>query len=558
MRVNDIAEFSDTLSAGGETTLTVETEERNATMVMLSVEDGASGAPVYHTLEWEYIPTGQTGWRFYKRTEAAQDSRTHVEPALPRRMRVTVANVTGGTEDFDIRLMAMGPQGNNAAGSMGMPPLTDGEARTADVSQLFSTLDLNDGIRTTEVTSEFNLTPAPLSVYRDWWPAQKDRIEGTTTEGSATYNGDTYVVSTDASTTGRSFLETAGIGRYRSGTIAIAGLYVETDGPPVGFAEWGYLRETDTNALKFRYESDGTLSFVITRAGVDTVIPQSLWARSGEQEVTDANGDPVGIVQGIDGMDGDGPSGVNLNPDNGYVYRVDFAWYGGGAIAPHIVEVGPRGRQRAWPTFVYMPRGQTSISQPNQPVSCVLNNDGTATADSIKVAGRQFSTAGNFKDEVRETTHLLEDIDITTSWEPWLFIRRKDTIDGSVTAEGISLDLGPVEWGLDRAIAFEARVGVIPSGSPDWQTPSRTDPNETALEVAETMDGGGDLAVSDNGDKYGGALSGTNSPSGNLTDSAREFATPFPRQSVNAIFAKVTGGQATQNSDLNLTMPEGW
>ena len=557
MRVNDIAEFSDTLDSGGTTTLTVDTEERNATMVMLSVEDGDGGEAVYHGLEWEYRPTDAAGWRYYKGVDAHND-RTHVEPALPRQMRVTVTNVTDATTSFDIRLSSMGPQGNNAAGSMGMPPLTDGEASVADVSVLFSTLDLNSGVRTTEVKSEFNLTPAPLSVFRDWWPAQKDKVEGTTTEGSASYNGDTYVIETDASTTGRSFLETAGTGRYRAGSIGIAGIYVETDGPPVGFAEWGYLRETDTNALKFRYESDGSLSFVVTRDAVDLVIPQSTWAASGEQEVTDANDNPVGVVIGIDAMDGTGPSGVTLNPDHGYVYRVDFAWYGGGAIAPHIVEVGPAGRQRAWPLFVYMPRGQTSISQPNQPVSCVLNNDGTATADSIKVAGRQFSTAGDFEDETRETSHLREDFDIPTTWEPWLLVRRKDTIDGTATAEGISFDLGPLAWAVDQSIAFEARIGVVPDGSPDWQAPSRTSPDETAVEVAETLDGGNPLAVTDNGEKYGGNLAGAAS-GGNktLTDQSREFGAPFPRRTVNAIFAKALD-TATSGSSLNTTIPEGW
>lgn len=429
MRVNDIAEFSDTLTSGGSTTLTVDTEERNATMVMLSVEDGEGGAAVNHAVTWEHKPTDAAGWRHYK-AKSTNKVRSHVEPALPRKMRVTVENLTDGTTAFDIRLTSMGPQGNNAAGSMGMPPLEDGETRVADVSALLSVVDLNSGVRTTPVKSEFNITPNPLTVYRDWWPAQKDKVEGTSTPGSVSYNNDTYVVSTDAVANGRSFLETAATGRYRSGSIAIAGIYVEFDGPPVGFAEWGYLRETDTNALKFRYESDGSISFVVTRGGVDLVIPQSMWAASGEQAVTDENGDSVGVVIGMDAMDGSGPSGVNLDPSNGYVYRIDFAWYGGGAIAPHIVEVGPAGRQRAWPIFVYMPRGQTSISQPNHPVSAVLENDGTATADSLRVAGRQFSTAGEYSDEVRETTHLRENFDVPTSWTPVLLVRRKDTIDG--------------------------------------------------------------------------------------------------------------------------------
>jgi len=124
MRVNDIAEFSGSIDSGATEVLEVATEERNATMVLVSIEE-ASEAAVFHGLEWEYKPTDDAGWRFYK-SVAAGDARTYVEPALPRDMRLSVTNVTDAAEDFDIRLTSLGPQGNNAAGSMGMPPLEDG------------------------------------------------------------------------------------------------------------------------------------------------------------------------------------------------------------------------------------------------------------------------------------------------------------------------------------------------------------------------------------------------------------------------------------------------
>lgn len=218
------------------------------------------------------------------------------------------------------------------------------------------------------------------------------------------------------------------------------------------------------------------------------------------------------------------------------------------------------GRQRSHPVFIYMPRGRTSFSQPNQPVFARVLNEGTATIDSLEVAGRQFSYVGDFITDRRDTTHLREGFSIGTSWEPILLVRRKDTIDGTNTASGISVDLGELSWLLDQSVAVEARTAVVPSGSPDWQTPSRTEASDTALEVANTMDSGSALGVSDNGHKWGGDIAEGGDKNDPSAGDADAFKTPFPRRSIVALFARSLTGTATtaDATAVHATLPEGW
>jgi hypothetical protein len=167
---------------------------------------------------------------------------------------------------------------------------------------------------------------------------------------------------------------------------------------------------------------------------------------------------------------------------------------------------------------------------------------------------------GDFKTERRDTTHLREGFSIGTSWQPILFIRRADTINGTETAAGISVGLGELALLLDQSIAIEARTAVVPSGTPDWQDPSRTETEDTAIEVANTMDGGNALGVTDNGHKWGGTIAEGGEINKPAAAQSENFKTPFPRQSIVGVFAQSLTGTATteSNTALHATVPEGW
>lgn len=66
-----------------------------------------------------------------------------------------------------------------------------------------------------------------------------------------------------------------------------------------------------------------------------------------------------------------------------------------------------------------------------------------------------------------------------------------------------------------------------------------------------------DIRLSSMGPQGNNAAGSAQGGNKNLTDQSREFGAPFPRRTVNAIFAKALD-TATSNSSLNTTIPEGW
>lgn len=286
MQVTSQDTFDGSLSPESTETLTVETGDRNTSLVLLTVDDGSNGGePEIYNATWEVDVPESPGpsWRFYKDVPHST-ARSWTEPAYAQGLRVKIQNEGPASADYRAKLIAMGGHGSGGGGGILGLPLQDGQQEVSDPSVLLSAVDLNSGVRTTEVRNEFALTPGPLSPFRDWWPALKDTVEGTTTPGTVSYNEDVYVVETDAVADGEAFLETAEVGRYRSGAIAVAGIYVRVPDTPVGAAEWGYGRNENTNELHWRYESDGSLSFVVVRQDVELVIPQSQWATGGPTE----------------------------------------------------------------------------------------------------------------------------------------------------------------------------------------------------------------------------------------------------------------------------------
>ncbi|MCB1711667.1 MAG: hypothetical protein KDH96_04055 [Candidatus Riesia sp.] len=68
----------------------------------------------------------------------------------------------------------------------------------------------------------------------------------------------------------------------------------------------------DLNGLFIQQGEDGVISFVIRNQSVDTVVPQSSW-----------NGDT---------MDGNGMSGITLNPEAAQILFIDVEWLGVGSV----------------------------------------------------------------------------------------------------------------------------------------------------------------------------------------------------------------------------------
>jgi len=400
---------------------------------------------------------------------------------------------------------------------------------------LLGTNSHNDALQVAEINNEFTVVPNNVSVFRDV-------LEG---NGTVTFS-DRYEVNTPAQTDGNQALETARIGQYRPGTNALAGLYVQKDNPPVGFAEWGYGDDPYDDGAWFRYNSDGSLELVVYEGGNEIVIGQELWSKSiNERVVTNENGTVVGNVWGHDAMDGTGESGVDLDVADGYIYHIEFAWYGAGPVTFGIVAVDDDGYQYYHPILTYEPDGTAPFNEPNHAIFTRIDNDGTATADTIKAGGRQFSTWGKFTERVRETENLNTNISVPTdSYKPIVALRRRNS-----NYKGIDFDIQALQAQTDNTLSFKVSIDPSFATTPTWVTPTDHDSSETGIEVANEPDANQD------GTKYSGFLAGSGKNSQSFAESAsRTF--PFPRQKPVVIYAKSLENAATLN--LSAIINEKW
>lgn len=117
---------------------------------------------------------------------------------------------------------------------------------------------------------------------------------------------------------------------------------------------------------------------------------------SGTEAVLVADGSHVGdspVAQSdwnLDPMDGSGPSGRTLRPQNGYIYNTPYTWYGYGALYVGIVHP-----EEDEPIFFHkFAVDETSFDRPNIPPMVVFDDGETAASLSAEVGGMQYALYG--------------------------------------------------------------------------------------------------------------------------------------------------------------------
>lgn len=255
-------------------------------------------------------------------------------------------------------------------------------------------------IRSVQRTSLISLTSIfPLSILRDF-----------ISRGTVTHDVDRYLVKPNST------FESAKIGRYVPGYPAEVGIGVLFDQTVITDANWGYFDSQD--GVFFRW--DGTdYSLGIRRAGVDTIIPRADWNN--------------------DKLDGTGPSGIDLDMRDGYVFRIEYTWYGYGPILYSIMNKrngGPR-QTRLYPIHIASVEQDTTLRNPNLPITAENNS---AVGD-VAVTGRQFSIIGEFAPEQRQTTYTNPAlVTVSNSWTPVQSYRRIASLTNiSIAADAISV-----------------------------------------------------------------------------------------------------------------------
>lgn len=293
------------------------------------------------------------------------------------------------------------------------------QLRNAVVSKNETPINLNDAVRTEEVTIQFENNSQVNTSLRN--------VE--VGAGSVTFENGSFTISTDATADSHQALETANLGEYTAGLEAGIGLLIQKDTDPSGFAEWGYGGDGFSNELRWHLSSDGSYRFERVRDGVITTIPQSLWDTDTNQTVIhDENGNETGVVSGLDPLDGTGDSGTDIATPTLGLFGVDFVLYGGGGFAPWFVDLTTERKIKKIYPFVFHPTNEDIITQFNQPIFARIDNDGTAESDSLIVTERQFTKYGTSTAPSRGTPHIF-DLEKTVDSPTALLALRRESKD---------------------------------------------------------------------------------------------------------------------------------
>lgn len=287
------------------------------------------------------------------------------------------------------------------------------------------------------------------------------RREVTTVAGTgAVTNADgEYTLSTGATTGSSAQLESGERGRYQPGAQAQCGIGIRLSSAEyAGTAEarWGYFDTEDG----FGFGVNATGPFVFTRrASTDADVQQSSWNR--------------------DTLDGNGPSGLTLDLQEGNIFQIDFSWYGYGVIQFKVVTTDANGSQTTVIVHEFSPTQQTSVKDPNLPVNAVVNNGDTTTDYDIYVGGRQFSVFSKYNPNRRiNGDRRLSLGSVGTTFVPLISFRRKSAFDSvSVKVQGVDII-------TDADLVWEVRTGVTAANltGESFGTPTNTSASETACE----------------------------------------------------------------------------
>jgi hypothetical protein len=352
----------------------------------------------------------------------------------------------------------------------------------------------------------------------------RDKVTVTNT-GTVTNADGEHILSTGATTASTAQIQTQEHGRYYPGNSSEQGMGIRAPGTYTGtaFSEWGYFGATD--GFGFGIDATGFYLFY-TRDSIQTKVRQADW--------------------GLDVMDGTGPSGTTLVQGAGNIYRVNFSWYGYGAVEWGIIKDNAAGRQTEIVVHRYRPTEENSIRNPNQPITTKISNGNTTADHTLYLGGRQYAIYAKYIPSIRRTPETrLQRTGVGTTFVPLITFRRK------ANKEGFPVKFQEIDVVTSSALVWEIRIGSTLTGA-SFGAITNIPATETALEV--------DIAASAiaNGQKIEAGLIATSGSGGNASGgfSATSFALELPGTTEITLCVRTITGTATV--DAIMGMEEEW
>jgi len=341
------------------------------------------------------------------------------------------------------------------------------------------------------------------------------------------------VLSTGATADSSVELRSAEYGRYTPGYSAQQGAGIRFDSlPSEGEVKWGYFDDDD--GFYWGYDgSEGELFVGRRKNGSEA---ERVYESS-------FNGGDFGQI-----FDKKGP-----DPRTGYIYQIDFSWYGYGILEFSIVaQTADDGANDPSQVTASLHRivveESTTISDANQPISVVAENAGGGEDVRVRVGGRQYTVLGELPSDERITAATVEDT--TVAGGAWTHVMswRRST---AVADPNARLSVSNIDFALDQTVRVALVQNAALSGT-NFVTPDLVDADETLVEVSKdgTFDG------LDGGTKtWEGSLqvAGTGTAQDTLNPDVNQR---FGQNIVVSLIAKGIGGSGSGISTMRIS--EDW
>ena len=249
-------------------------------------------------------------------------------------------------------------------------------------------------------------------------------------------------------------LETVQYLPYSIGYKAEVGTALRVPSPPVGDQEirWGYW--DGNNGAYLGYDSNGVFTEFIRSGSRQGKTYSDAWVA----ETRDSN---VNVEAAL---------------NEGVVSRLGLSLYNHGEITFEFFPRDDKNRQTRRVVHADSPRGETTLSQQNNPIRVEVDNPSSSDFD-VFVADRQASIRGDTEASRRITSEFDTSTSLDgTNWVPLISFRRKSGFNGT-DVNVFSLDVQTADDSI-----LQLRSDVTLTGA-SWGSPSIVDSSETALEV---------------------------------------------------------------------------
>lgn len=377
---------------------------------------------------------------------------------------------------------------------------------------------------TVERTPIFEIIPVKgISRFRD--------ITAVTGSGTANSIPGEIVLSTGTTSNSTSQLRTAERGRYMAGYGGNIGQGIRFSAntfSSTSKAFWGYGANTSSG---FFFGVDANRIFTEVKRNSVTLEKKyrSDWNK--------------------DSVDGTGPSGIDLDLENGNIFQIDYSYYGHGDIEFNLIDQRRSDlKQKKIPLHVFRPINKTSVEYPNLNVIQQIENGDQSANLAMFVAGRQYSVFGPFDPNNRLVSQEKIGKGTDGTLRPIISAKSKNTDqDLSVAKKIDGFDIVPSTENL----FVEVRLNPTVSNTQVFQTATDHTDDETATifdTTANTISGGeiiwkGIVSVS---------VGRANEPGSGAREKDGLFITIPENQTVSIACRTISGGAGTVSAIMRI------